>query len=134
MVVPSLLEIWQKSIKALGCRPCLWQILVVEAILKHDKDVISIAATGSGKTLIFWLPLLFQDGIQIIITALNLLGKQQVEELAKLGLTGIALSAENATAANFQVRIASQLNFDDYTYPRELGYCGPEVPCCGDQY
>jgi len=75
--VPSILEIRQKVIQLLGYRPCLWQIRVVEALLKHDKDIISIAATGSGKTLTFWMPLLFRpDGIQIIITPLNILGKK----------------------------------------------------------
>jgi superfamily II DNA/RNA helicase len=46
---------------------------VVEAILQHDKDIISVAATGSGKTLTFWMPLLFRlDGIQIIIMPFNM--------------------------------------------------------------
>jgi superfamily II DNA/RNA helicase len=66
---PSFAEIQKKTYEILGYRPCLWQIRVVEAILKHDKDIITIAATGSGKTLTFWMPLLFKkDGIQIVIT------------------------------------------------------------------
>ena len=104
--VPSILEIRQKVIQLLGYRPCLWQIRVVEALLKHDKDIISIAATGSGKTLTFWMPLLFRpDGIQIIITPLNILGKQNVDTLTGLGISGIALHAETATAKNFKVRM-----------------------------
>jgi superfamily II DNA helicase RecQ len=102
--IPTLLEIRQKTITLLGYRPCLWQIRVVEAILRHDKDIISIAATGAGKTLTFWMPLLFRlDGIQIIITPLNILGKQNVDALAALGIKGIALSAETATVENFKV-------------------------------
>jgi hypothetical protein len=107
--IPSLLEIREKTFKLFGRRPCLWQIRVVEAILRHDRDIVSIAATGAGKTLTFWMPLLFRDdGIQIIITPLNILGKQNVEDLAALGISGIALSAENATPANFKVSM--QLN------------------------
>ena len=34
----------------LGVHPCLWQIKVVRKILQQD-DVITIAATGSGKSL-----------------------------------------------------------------------------------
>ena len=49
---PSYEEIRQKTFEAFGFYPCLWQIRVVEAILKHDRDVISIAATGSGKTAV----------------------------------------------------------------------------------
>jgi superfamily II DNA helicase RecQ len=69
---------------------------VVEALLQDNKDVISIAATGSGKTLTFWMPLLFRlDGIQIIITPLNILGKQNVTSLTALGICSITLSAKN---------------------------------------
>ncbi|KZP18846.1 hypothetical protein FIBSPDRAFT_744888 [Athelia psychrophila] len=61
----------------LGYEPCLWQLRVVEALLKRDEDVVCIAETGGGKTLTFMLPLEFcQDGIMIIITPLNLLGNQ----------------------------------------------------------
>ncbi|KAJ6617922.1 hypothetical protein B0H10DRAFT_1794050, partial [Mycena sp. CBHHK59/15] len=35
------------------------QLKVVRAILQRDRDVASIAATGSRKTLTFWMPLLF---------------------------------------------------------------------------
>ena len=104
--VPSILEIRQKVIHFLGYRPCLWQICIVEALLKHDKDIISIAATGSGKTLTFWMPLLFRpDGIQIIITPLNILRKQNVDTLTGLGISRIALHAKTATAKNFKVRM-----------------------------
>jgi superfamily II DNA helicase RecQ len=103
--IPSILEIRQRTIHLLGYRPCLWQIRVVEALLKHDKDIISIAATGSGKTLTFWMPLLFRpDGIQIIITPLNILRKQNVDTLTTLGVSRIALHVETATTKNFKVR------------------------------
>ena len=77
---------------------------VCEAIIKHDRDVIAIAATGSGKTLTFWMPLLFnKEGIQVVITPLNVLGKQSVESLAKMGIKGITVTAENATQETFEV-------------------------------
>ena len=87
-----------------GQRPCLWQIRVVQAILKNDKDVVSVSAMGSGKTLTFWMPLLFiPDGIQIVVTPLNILGKQNVDTLAKVGINAVSVTAETATAAIFQV-------------------------------
>jgi superfamily II DNA helicase RecQ len=102
--IPSFAEIRRRTQEILGYRPCLWQIQVVEAILKHDKDIIAIAATGSGKTLTFWMPLLFKrDGIQIVVTPLNILGKQNVESLAKMGIRGITVTAENATMQTFKV-------------------------------
>ena len=39
----------------LGVRPCLWQIKVVRKILAQD-DVITIAATGSRKSLTSRMP------------------------------------------------------------------------------
>lgn len=87
-----------------GYRPCLWQIRVVEALLKRDKDVVSISATASGKTLTFWMPLLLvPDGIQIVVAPLNILGKQNVDSLAKVGIRSICISAETATEENFKV-------------------------------
>ena len=56
--IPSYDKIHQKTYMWFGFYPCLWQIRVVEAILKHGRDIISVAATGTGKTLTFWMPLL----------------------------------------------------------------------------
>ncbi|KAF8135272.1 P-loop containing nucleoside triphosphate hydrolase protein, partial [Mycena galopus ATCC 62051] len=98
-----LSEIRDKVEAVFGYRPCLWQIKVVRAILKRDRDVVSIAATGSGKTLTFWMPLLFvPDGIQIVVTPLNILGKQNVDSLAQVGISAITITAETATPENFQ--------------------------------
>jgi superfamily II DNA helicase RecQ len=70
--IPSLLEIREKAFKIFGRQPCLWQIRVVEAILRHNRDIVSIAAIGAGKTLTFWMPLLFrEDGMKIIISPLE---------------------------------------------------------------
>ncbi|KAG2740214.1 hypothetical protein P692DRAFT_20753646, partial [Suillus brevipes Sb2] len=72
-------------------KPCLWQLKVAQTLLKGDQDVICMTGTGMGKTLGFWLPLLFRDGgIQIIVTPLNMLGKQNAASLAKAGICGIS--------------------------------------------
>ncbi|KIM36265.1 hypothetical protein M413DRAFT_427700 [Hebeloma cylindrosporum] len=102
--VPSLSEIRDRTVAAFGVRPCLWQIQVVQAILRGDKNVISIAGTGMGKTLTFWMPLLFRPpgSIQVVVTPLNILGKQNVACLDKAGFKGIFISAESATPENFR--------------------------------
>ena len=53
----SKIHAWTEAV--FGLHPCMWQLKVVEAILKRNRDVISIAGTGMGKTLTFWMPLLF---------------------------------------------------------------------------
>ncbi|KAJ7254282.1 P-loop containing nucleoside triphosphate hydrolase protein [Mycena rebaudengoi] len=100
----SFAEIREKATTHFGYTPCLWQIQVVEAILKRDGDVVCISATGSGKTLTFWLPLLFRaDGIQLVISPLNILGDQNVQELKEMNIEAIAITSETATFQNFQV-------------------------------
>ncbi|KAG1889798.1 uncharacterized protein F5891DRAFT_900330, partial [Suillus fuscotomentosus] len=72
-------------------------------LLKGDQDVLCIA--GMGKTLGFWIPLLFRiNSIQLVVTPLNLLGKQNALSLAKAGIRAIAINAETASAANFSYR------------------------------
>ncbi|OBZ71930.1 Werner syndrome ATP-dependent helicase [Grifola frondosa] len=77
-VVPALAvdSIREKSSELLGCRPCLWQANVTQALLRRDKDVMCVAGTGSGKMLTFWMLLLFRpNDIQIVITPLNILAE-----------------------------------------------------------
>lgn len=102
--VPSISDIRKRAEDILDLRPCLWQLKVVQALLKRDQDVLCIAGTGMGKTLTFWLPLLFRpDSIQIIVTPLNMLGKQNESSLAKAGIPAIAINSDTATPVNFQV-------------------------------
>jgi superfamily II DNA helicase RecQ len=69
---------------------------------------IACAQTGAGKTLLFYIALLMEieDGLDkmiIVITLLNLLGKQNVAGLEKVGISAIAISAENASIKTFKV-------------------------------
>ncbi|KAI0632073.1 P-loop containing nucleoside triphosphate hydrolase protein [Trametes polyzona] len=101
--LPTIQEIRQRTIEKLGCRPCLWQCEVALAVLKGDRDIVCISATGSGKTLTFWMPLLFRpQGVQMIITPLNLLGTQNQLQLQNLGIAVAVISGDTACPANFQ--------------------------------
>ena len=88
-------------------RPCYFQIKVAQA-LYAGKDVIACAPTGAGKTLTFWIPILMaledgEDKMSIVVTPLNLLGKQNKEALDAAGINGIAVSRHNATPETFKV-------------------------------
>ncbi|KAM6490855.1 P-loop containing nucleoside triphosphate hydrolase protein [Amanita muscaria] len=101
--VPSFSDIRSKTFENLGKTPCAWQIHVCEAVLHGDRDIISIAGTGMGKTLTFWMPLLFRpQGIQLVVTPLNILGEQNTLILDRLGIEGIFISAATATDLNFR--------------------------------
>ena len=85
----------EKTLAAFGCDPCRWQSLSCQASLGGDNDIINIAPTGAGKTLMFWMPLLFQkDGIQIVVTPLDILGVQNEAELAKANISTVAASGK----------------------------------------
>ena len=74
----------------------------------EQRDCITILPTRCGKTLTFWIPLLFNnDGIIIIITALNILGDKNVAELEKLDINTVNITGDSATDELFKVRSLS---------------------------
>ena len=90
-----------------GIRPCLWQIADVHLILEQW-DVITVAATGSGKLLTYWMALLYiKYGIVLLVTPLKLLGKQFVEVLTGNKITTVSMTAANATNQLLEVRSIS---------------------------
>ena len=98
--VPSFDEIRPKTFETFKKTPCAWQIRVCKVVLHGDRD-ISIAGTGM---LTFWMPLIFYpQGIQLIITPLNILGEQSKTILDRLGVKTIFISASTATEHNFHV-------------------------------
>ena len=96
-------EVQREVEERTGTRPCIWQIEVVRMVL-DGKDVITIAATGSGKSFPYWIPLLYiKHGIVILVTPLKLLGKQFVDILEKNQLRAVSMTAANATNELFEV-------------------------------
>ncbi|EMD35389.1 hypothetical protein CERSUDRAFT_21069, partial [Gelatoporia subvermispora B] len=90
-----------------GQHPCLFQIKIAQSLYEKRNDVVAIAATGAGKTLSFWMPLLMalednQDKMIFVVTPLNILGKQNVELLNAAGIRGIAIDAKSVTDENFK--------------------------------
>ena len=87
----SIKEICDLVKKKCGNHPCWYRIKVALA-LHAEKNVVSCAATGAGKTLLFWIALLMalsdgKDKMIFIMTLLNLLEKQNVTALEKVGLS-----------------------------------------------
>lgn len=86
-------------------RPCWFQVKVAMA-LYAGKDVVACAPTGAGKTLTFWIPVLMAiadglDKMTMVVTPLNLLGKQNVTSLSNVGLSAIAVDRKNANVKTF---------------------------------
>ncbi|KAF6746605.1 P-loop containing nucleoside triphosphate hydrolase protein [Ephemerocybe angulata] len=101
--VPSIEHLREEVEKKFGYKPCLFQARDAIQQLERKKHCITIARTGLGKTLTFWIPLLFNGGgIKIIVTALNVLGAQNVKELEQLGIPGVNITGASATPAVYQ--------------------------------
>ncbi|KAF9030737.1 P-loop containing nucleoside triphosphate hydrolase protein [Hymenopellis radicata] len=82
--------------KAFGVRPCLWQLKVVRAILDGN-DVVTIAPTGAGKTLTYWMVLLFAEGgVVLMVVPLKQLGAQFEADLMLKKLNAINVTAKNS--------------------------------------
>ncbi|KAF8270417.1 hypothetical protein EI94DRAFT_1536692, partial [Lactarius quietus] len=85
-----------------GFFPCKWQ---VEATLTQlqQRDLVLLASTGSGKTLTFWMPLLFnEDGITIVVMPLVILGDKNVAELSDVSIPMLNLTMESVTDDTFK--------------------------------
>ncbi|KAG2123871.1 P-loop containing nucleoside triphosphate hydrolase protein [Suillus clintonianus] len=109
-VVPEMLDMQHVVEEIFGFTPCKWQLQSAQEQLKRN-DVFTISSTGSGKTLCFWIPLLFNDnGVMILITPLNILGDKNVDETRVANIPAITLNATTATdeaykdIANFKYR------------------------------
>lgn len=76
-----------------------------------------------GKTLTFWMPLLFFPAghIQVVVTPLNLLGRQNVELLEKAGMKAIFIGADTATSENFLVSQPLQILKDNQHFSPAVG-------------
>ena len=105
--LPSVAEICSRTQEVFGKTPCLFQIELCLAQLQGHhvhQDIISIAPTGSGKTLCFLMPLLFNnDKIIIIVTALNLLGDQFCRQASEAGVNAVIVTSANNTRETFRV-------------------------------
>jgi superfamily II DNA helicase RecQ len=96
----------QKQVEAIfGFCPCLWQIRVIQAILNGD-DVITIAPTGSRKSMTYWMPLSYiKHRIIVVVTPLKLFGGQFVDMLQGNRISAMSITASNTTNELFEVMI-----------------------------
>src|SRR2546427_4140819 len=58
---------------------------VVEAML-DGRDVLSVAPTGSGKSISYWVPAVVDGGLTLVVSPLIALMKDQVDRLGALGV------------------------------------------------
>ena len=89
--------------KCFGVLPYTWRLEAALTQLRQ-RDLLTLAPTGSGKTLTFWILLLFNgDGVTIVIMPLTVLGEKNVNELMKASIAAINLTPASASDKAFKV-------------------------------
>lgn len=86
------------------------------------KDCIYVAATGSGKSLVFQLPALVSEGITLVVSPLLSLMEDQVTQLEELGIPAVVL---NSTTTKEDAKRATNAMIDPNA-PLKLIYVTPE--------
>ncbi|KAH9009777.1 P-loop containing nucleoside triphosphate hydrolase protein [Lactarius pseudohatsudake] len=100
--LPSLDDMRRAVKDHFGFFPCTWQLKAALTQLEGN-DLLTLAPTGSGKTLTFWIPLLFNgDGISIVVTPLNVLREKNVTELSLVSIPAVNLTRSSASDRTFK--------------------------------
>ena len=86
--------IMAEALSKYNISPCLFQLDICLGLLCKI-DVVTTAWTGSGKTLTFFLPMLFEKGIMIIISPLITLENQHAKDASKYGYSALPISWDN---------------------------------------
>ena len=89
----TIQEIQLDGEKCFGQRPCCWQSEIALHLV-NGESLVSISATGSGKSFLFWLPMPYEDGLTLIIVPLKTLGQQLADESSRRGFRAVSVTAE----------------------------------------
>src|SRR2546430_10330807 len=81
-----------------ACRP--GQSDAVAAMLA-GRDVLSVAPTGSGKSISYWVPAVVDGGLTLVVSLLIALRKDQVDRLTD---RGVAATFVNSSVTSFEQR------------------------------
>src|SRR5258707_9171041 len=76
-----------------GWQPWWWQSEIAFKLMGLGNQ-ISISATGSGKSCVFWLPMMYERGLTIIIVPLKSLGQQLADESSWEGFHVVSVTTE----------------------------------------
>src|SRR5258708_11015274 len=76
------------------------QSAVVAAMLA-GRDVLSVAPTGSGKSISYWVPAVVDGGLTLVVSPLIALMKDQVDRLTD---RGVAATFVNSSVQPFEQR------------------------------
>src|SRR5260370_4750341 len=73
----------------------------VVAAMLAGRDVLSVAPTGSGKSISYWVPAVVDGGLTLVVSPLIALMKDQVDRLTD---RGVAATFVNSSIEPFEQR------------------------------
>src|SRR2546423_14730842 len=105
------------------------QAAVGEAML-GGRDVLSVAPTGSGKSISYWVPAVVEGGLTMVVSPLIALMKDQVDRLTDCGVAATFInSSVEATEQRERLRRAIAGDSRPLFLPPETlgrpGFLGP---------
>src|SRR5258708_13716194 len=77
----------------------------VVAAMLAGRDVLSVAPTGSGKSISYWVPAVVDGGLTLVVSPLIALMKDQVDRLTN---RGVAATFVNSSVEPFEPRHSLQ--------------------------
>ena len=72
---------------------------VIGAVLDGE-DVLAVMPTGSGKSMCYQLPALVDGGLTVVVSPLIALMRDQVQQMAHVGVAAATLNSSNGEDAN----------------------------------
>ncbi len=72
---------------------------VIEAVLSR-RDVLAVMPTGSGKSMCYQLPALVEGGLTVVVSPLIALMRDQVKQMAAVGVGAVTLNSQNSDEDN----------------------------------
>lgn len=96
------------------------QAEVIDSILSR-KDTVALAATSTGKTVMFQIPALILDGVTIVVSPLKSLQKDQVDRCTSLGIPVALVNSDTGIRARKKIKLA----LEDKTL--KILYVSPET-------
>ncbi len=72
---------------------------VIEAVLAR-RDVLAVMPTGSGKSMCYQLPALVEGGLTVVVSPLIALMRDQVKQMAAVGVGAVTLNSQNSDEDN----------------------------------
>src|SRR2546427_570906 len=97
----------------------------VVAAMLAGRDVLSVAPTGSGKSISYWVPAVVEGGLTMVVSPLIALMKDQVDRLTERGVPATFINSSLDRAEDSERLRQAYAGAFGHPVPRRPGQAGP---------